>query len=322
MSLSVKEVEGIGPAAVKKLKDADIITVADLATQSIETLTENVGISKDLANKYLQNAHILLREKGLIAAEFIDGNEDLEKRQGLFKIPTGSSKLNEFLYGGIESGAITELFGAYGSGKSQLCHQLAVNVQVNPDSGNRGNCIFIDTESTFRPERIEDICAAKNMDSKEILGNIHKAKVYNSGHLEHIIENLGTFIEKYNAKLVVIDSIIALHRADYTGRGTLADRQQKINAILHRLLRLAEIYKVAVVMTNQITTSPDTFFGDPNKPTGGNIIGHASTYRLYIKKAGKIRKARMIDSPYHEEGECPFQIYKSGIGDVQSSDME
>ena len=315
--LNIKDVKGIGPAAIKKLKDADILTVQDLATQSVDSLSGATGFSKDLADQHIQNAHELLRENDIISHEFITGNEDMKKRKELEKIRTGSSKLDEFLKGGIETGAITELFGAFGSGKSQLCHQMSVNAQVQL----KGNVIFVDTESTFRPERIEEMAIGQGLDPVEILEGIKKCKVYNSGGLEYIIKNMGRFVEEYNAKLVVVDSIIALHRADYSGRGTLADRQQRINTILHRLLRISEIYKIAVIMTNQITTSPDTFFGDPNKPTGGNIIGHAATYRLYIVKAGKIRKAKMIDSPYHEVGECPFKITKEGITDVDSKDM-
>lgn len=315
--MNVKEVEGIGPAAVKKLKEANINTAEELAVHSVSSLQEATGVSKDLANKQIQNALKLLRENNTIGAEFITGSEDLVKRNAIKRIRTGSQKLDEFLYGGVETGAITELFGAFGSGKSQLCMQLAVNAQKILE----GNVIFIDTESTFRPERVVDMSQAQNLDPAVVLDNIKKCKVYNSGHLEQIIENMGFFVKEYNAKLVIVDSIIALHRGEYQGRGQLADRQQKILAILNRLLRIAEINNIAVVMTNQITTSPDTFFGDPNKPTGGNIIGHASTYRLYIKKAGKIRKARMIDSPYHEEGECPFKIVKAGITDVTSADM-
>ena len=315
--MNVKEVEGIGPAAVKKLKEANINTAEELAVHSVSSLQEATGVSKDLANKQIQNALKLLRENNTIGAEFITGSEDLVKRNAIKRIRTGSVKLDEFLYGGVETGAITELFGAFGSGKSQLCMQLAVNAQKILE----GNVIFIDTESTFRPERVVDMSQAQNLDPAVVLDNIKKCKVYNSGHLEQIIENMGFFVKEYNAKLVIVDSIIALHRGEYQGRGQLADRQQKILAILNRLLRIAEINNVAVVMTNQITTSPDTFFGDPNKPTGGNIIGHASTYRLYIKKAGKIRKARMIDSPYHEEGECPFKIVKAGITDVTAADM-
>lgn len=316
--MNIKDVEGIGPAAVKKLESADILTVQDLATQSIESLAESAGISKDLANKYIQNAHKLLRENDLIGTEFIDGNESLKKREAVLRVKTGSDKLDAFLYGGIETQAITEFYGEFGSGKSQLCHALAVQCSKTLEAGGLGGnstCIYIDTEGTFRPERIKQMALAQGLDPEYVLRNIKVCKVYNSGHLEYIVDNLGKYIDDFHAKMVVVDSIIALHRADYTGRGTLADRQQRINAILHRLLRVAEIYEIAVILTNQVTTSPDTFFGDPTKATGGNIIGHAATYRIYLRKSGKNRLVKMIDSPYHDNLDVKIQITAKGIED-------
>ena len=317
--LQLKDVEGIGPAAVKKLKDSKIETVQDLATQSIESLTESVGLSKDLANKYIQNAHKLLRENDQIGPEFVDGNEALVKREAIERVKTGSAKLDEFLYGGFETQAITELYGEFGSGKSQLCHALAVQCSKQLKDGGLGantRCIYIDTEGTFRPERIKQMAMQQELDPQYVLRNIKICKVYNSGHLETIMENLSTYVKEFNARMIVVDSIIALHRADYTGRGTLADRQQKIQAIMHRLLRLAEIYGLVIVITNQVTTSPDTFFGDPTKPTGGNIIGHNSTYRIYLRKSGKNRLIKMIDSPYHDSLDIKIQITPKGIEDA------
>lgn len=316
--MQLKEVEGIGPAAVKKLKDAGIETVKDLATQSLESLTGSVGIRKDLANKYLQKAHVLLRENEEIGAEFIDGNESLKNREAVVRIKTGSQKLDDFLYGGIETQAVTEFYGEFGSGKSQLCHALAMRCGLKKDDGGlEGSCIYIDTEGTFRPERIKQMATANELDPTAVLANIKICKVYNSGNLEYIIDNLGRYVDEFNAKMVVVDSVIALHRADYLGRGTLADRQQRIQAILHRMLRVAEIYKIAVIMTNQVITAPDTFFGDPTKATGGNIIGHAATYRIYLRKSGKNRVVKMIDSPYHDNLDVKIQITSKGIEDAE-----
>jgi DNA repair protein RadA len=141
-------------------------------------------------------------------------------------------------------------------------------------------------------------------------------KVYNSAHLELIVKNLGKYIDDYKAKLVVVDSIISLHRAEFSGRGTLADRQQRLNSIMHKLLRISEIYNVAIIVTNQVQSAPDTFFGDPTKPTGGNVIGHASTYRVYLRKSGENRIAKMIDSPYHPYSEVRFTINEKGTDNL------
>ena len=312
--LQLKDVEGIGPAAVKKLKDAGITTVENLATQNIESLTTDVGISKDLAIKYIQNAHKLMRSDGSLGPEFIDGNQALRKRESIQKITTGSSKLDGFLYGGIETGAITELYGEFGSGKSQICHVMAINVQKLPI---QGNCIYVDAEGTFRPERIKQICEEQGLNESDVLANVKLCRVYNSGHLEEVIKTLPKYIEEWNVKLIVVDSVIALHRADYLGRGTLADRQQKIQEIMHKLLRMAEIYNLAVIITNQVITAPDTFFGDPTKPTGGNIIGHSATYRIYLRKSGVNRLVKMIDSPYHDSVDVKIRITANGIEDAE-----
>jgi DNA repair protein RadA len=131
---------------------------------------------------------------------------------------------------------------------------------------------------------------------------------------------MGKFIEQFNAKLIIIDSIISLHRAEFAGRGTLADRQQRLNQLLHRLVRIAEIYGVAIVITNQVQSTPDTFFGDPTKPAGGNVVGHASTYRIYLRKAGNDRIAKMIDSPYHPYSDVRFTVNEKGIDDTEEKE--
>ena len=305
--LNIKDIEGIGSQTIAKLKKADITSVMDLASQGMEELSITVGCTKDSAAKYIENAQQLLIEHGVISKEFKDGNEALAEREALPRISTGLPGFDEFLKGGIEAGGITEFFGEYGSGKSQICHVMSVQ--------NPGNTIFIDTEGTFRPERIKEMCEAREIDVNSTLERIKICKIRNSKHMIQIIENLANIVEEHNGKLVIIDSIIALLRSDFTGRGNLADRQQKLNQMLHRMLRVAEIYKIPVIMTNQITTSPDTFFGDPNKATGGNIIGHASTYRIYLKKTGKNRIAEMIDSPYHERLGFGFSVNKAGLAD-------
>ena len=179
--------------------------------------------------------------------------------------------------------------------------------------------IYIDTEGTFRPERIQQIAESRGFVSSEVLKNITVCKVYNSSYLELIIKDLGKYINEFNAKLVIVDSIISLHRAEFAGRGTLADRQQRLNSILHKLIRLSEIFNIAIVITNQVQTSPDTFFGDPTKAAGGNVIGHTSTYRIYLRKSGENRIAKMIDSPYHPYSNIRFTINQKGIEDLEDS---
>jgi len=185
--------------------------------------------------------------------------------------------------------------------------------------GLNSGVIYIDTEGTFRPERLEQISSNRNIDPVQALQNVAVCKVYNSAHLELIVKNLGKYIDDYKAKLVIVDSIISLHRAEFSGRGTLADRQQRLNSIMHKLLRISEIYNIAIIVTNQVQSAPDTFFGDPTKPTGGNVIGHASTYRVYLRKSGENRIAKMIDSPYHPYSEVRFTVNEKGADNLDES---
>jgi DNA repair protein RadA len=246
----------------------------------------------------------------------------LERRKNLLKCTTGSSNLDSFLKGGIETQAMTEIAGEFGSGKSQICYTLCVtaNMPTNKE-GLGGNVIFIDTENTFRPERINQIAENRGItDPEQILRNIYVCKIFNSGHLELIIQNLGKSIQEYKARLVIVDSIISLHRAEFTGRGTLADRQQRLNIMLHKLIRLAEIYNIAIVVTNQVQSQPDNFLGgsgDALRATGGNIMGHASTYRILLRKAGRDRIAIMLDSPWHAYDQTRFTISERGVQDVE-----
>ena len=229
-----------------------------------------------------------LIDSGLLAKDFSTAEEILERRKNLLRCTTGSSNLDSFLKGGI---AMSEIAGEFGSGKSQLCYTVCVTANMPRDKeGLGGNVIFIDTENTFRPEIIHQIAENRGInDLEQILRKIYVCKIFNSGHLELIIQNLGKSIQEYKVKLVIVDSIISLHRAEFTGRGTLAEREQRLNIMLHKLLRLAEVYNIAVVVTNQVQSQPDNFLGgngDSLRATGGNIMGHASTYRILLRKAG------------------------------------
>ncbi len=199
---------------------------------------------------------------------------------------------------------------------SQVCHTLSVTVQLPKDKGGLdAGAVYIDTEGTFRPERIAEIAESRGLDSAKVLDNIIVAKAYNSAHQELIVKELGRQFEKSKCKLVVVDSAVAHYRAEFLGRGTLAERQQRLNRFMHTILRIAEIYSVAVVVTNQVQASPDFFFGDPTRATGGHVVAHTSTYRIYLRKAAKSRIARMVDSPYHPEREAVFIINNKGIDD-------
>lgn len=317
----------IKPHLITKLKNAGTESIFDLAVSISHHLVEDWGgilTSTDgqIALELVMKAKKALIDAGLLAKDFSTAEEILERRKNLIKCTTGSAKLDSFLKAGIETQAITEIAGEFGSGKSQICYTLCVTANMPLDkNGLGGNVIFIDTENTFRAERILQI--AENRGIKEpdnILRKTYVCKIFNSGHLELIIQNLGRSIQEYHAKLVIVDSIISLHRGEFTGRETSVDRQQRLNIMLHKLIRLAEVYNIAVVVTNQVQSQPDNFFGgtgDALRATGGNIMGHASTYRILLRKGGRDRIGIMIDSPCHAYDRTRFTIDEGGVQDVQ-----
>ena len=318
IDLEIQDIEGIGPTTARKLKEAGIVSVMDLAVASAEELAVDLNSSKESAASFIMAAQKLLRESNILEKEFVTADSALEKRKAMLRCSTGSRALNELLLGGIETQAVTEFYGEFGSGKSQICHTLcAIATQPVEAGGLDGGVIYIDTEGTFRPERLNQIARARALEPSHVLKNVAICKIYNSSHLELIVKDIGKYINDFKAKLVIIDSIISLHRAEFPGRGTLADRQQRLNSILHKLIRLSEIFNIAIVITNQVQSSPDTFFGDPTKAAGGNVLGHASTYRIYLKKSGENRVARMIDSPYHPYSDARFTLNEKGADDLE-----
>jgi DNA repair protein RadA len=317
----------IKPYMITKLKMAGIESVFDLAISIPHQLIDVgggmlTGTDEHAALELVTKAKSALVGSGLLFKEFCTAEEILQRRRNLVRCTTGSSKLDSFLKGGIETQAITEIAGEFGSGKSQICYTLCVTGNMPIDKkGLGGNVIFIDTENTFRSERIFQIAEHRGISlPDEILRRIYVCKIYNTSHLEVIIQDLGKSIEEYKARLVIVDSIIALHRAEFTGRGTLADRQQRLNIMLHKLNRLAEVHNIAVVVTNQVQSQPDDFsagHGDGLRATGGNVMGHASTYRILLRKAGPTRIAIMIDSPCHAYDQTKFAITEAGVHDVR-----
>src|ERR671918_1466194 len=318
IDLEIQDIEGIGPTTAKKLKDAGIVSVMDLAVASSDELAVDLNSSKDSAASFIMAAQKLLRESNILEKEFVTADAALEKRKSMLRCSTGSTALDDLLLGGVETQAVTEFYGEFGSGKSQICHTLCATARQPIEQGGlNGSIIYIDTEGTFRPERVEQIARTRGLDPSQILKSVAVCKIYNSSHLELIIKDLGKYINDFKAKMVIIDSIISLHRAEFAGRGTLADRQQRLNNMLHRLVRLTEIYNIAIVITNQVQSSPDTFFGDPTKAAGGNVLGHASTYRIYLRKSGENRIAKMMDSPYHPYSDTRFTVTEKGADDIE-----
>lgn len=317
----VAEPRKISPAYRKKLQSIGITEPMGLAVANPEDLMNYLGLARDVASSMIESAQRLLADKKIIDKGILTAKEIEARRARVKFITTGAKALDEILKGGIETSAVTEVYAEFGAGKSQMCFSVAVNAQLPADKGGLGQgagCIWIDTERTFRPERIKEIAAFKGMDPEAVIDKMVVAQIQNAAHLEMFIKELVRLIRQYNAKVVVVDSIIALHRAEFAGRGTLYDKQHKIHVIMNQLVKLADFFNIAILITNQVSASPDNVYGsDPMKPTGGNIVAHMSTYRLSMRKGGGgTRIVRIVDSPYHPYTDCRVMIGKVGVMDV------
>lgn len=307
--IDVMDLPGVGAATAEKLAAAGFDDLLSIAVASIGTLTDAAGVSEAVARKIIQAA------RDNLDMGFQSGSDMLNKRNNVVKIKSGSSNIDAMLEGGFETGAITECFGQYGSGKTQIGHALAVSCQVDDPSAV---AVFIDTENTFRPERIKQFAQGFDMDPDKALENIKVARAFNSDHQMILAEKVEDLVkEGNNVKLLIVDSLTAHFRAEFVGRGTLADRQQKLNKHMHTLALIADKYNICVYVTNQVMAKPDAFFGDPTEAIGGHIVGHNSTFRIYLRRGKKnTRVAKLVDSPNLPDTECIFNVTELRLEDA------
>ncbi len=310
--LELEDIPNVGKKTAEKLREVGYTDFMAIAVCSPSELAAIAEIGEGQAQKIIRSVRQML-DIGFQTADKI-----LEQKRAAARITTSSKALDKILGGGIETQAITEMYGPYASGKSQIGFQLAVNVQLPPEKGGLGkNCLFIDTEHTFAPERIAAIAKAQKLDPEKVLKNIYVARAYNSEHQVFLVEKAQEMIKEKNIGLIIIDSLMSHFRADFVGRGELAARQQKLNKHLHTLQRLADAHNLAVYVTNQVMARPDILFGDPTRPVGGHVLAHQSTYRVYLRKGSKgTRIARLTDASNLPEAEAIFKITPNGIRDV------
>jgi DNA repair protein RadA len=335
----LEELPGVGPATADKLRDNGYDSYQSIAVASPGELSNTADIGESNANDIIQAARGAADIGG-----FETGSDVLERREQIGKLEWLIPEIDDMLGGGVETQSITEVYGEFGAGKSQVTHQLAVNVQLPTEAGGlHGRCIFVDSEDTFRPERIDEMvhglpeeAIEAAMEDREIDGDpddeeamkalvqefldkIHVAKAFNSNHQILLAEKAQEIAAEYEdddypVRLVCIDSLTAHFRAEYVGRGELADRQQKLNKHLHDIDRVGNLYNAATVVTNQVQSNPDSFFGDPTKPIGGNILGHKSTFRMYLKKSKADKRiVKLVDAPNLPDGEAVMRVQGEGL---------
>ena len=312
----LEDLPGIGPATAQKLRELGFHTVESLAMATAREL-EPAGISEKKAFAIIEAA------RSSISVAFVRADELLKMRQSVLRLTTGSKPLDRMVDGGLETQTITEFYGEYGTGKSQICHQLCVNVQLPPERGGlSGAALYVDTENTFRTERIVQMARHLGLDPEQVAKNIIYAEAYTSDHQMFLLDNADEVIKANNVKLIIVDSLTAHFRSEYLGREMLASRQQKLNKHMHKLIRLARAFNAVAVVTNQVMAKPDVFFGDAVYPIGGHIVGHTSHTRIYLRRAahGPVRIARLVSSPYLPEGEEIFKVTENGIEDVSEEE--
>ena len=309
---TIDDLPGVGPATAEKLREAGFDDLLAIAVMSPNELAEQAELGEAVSAKIIQGAKKLANIGG-----FISGNALLERRREVQKLTSGTAALDELLGGGFETQAIVEVYGEFGSGKTQIGHQLCVNTMLPLEKGGfDGEVFYIDTEDTFRPERIAQMCEGVGLDPMMVLDRIHVARAYNSAHQMLLVDEIKKLSKNIDVKLIIVDSLTSHFRSEYIGRGMLAPRQQKLNRHMKELKQLSDVHNALILVTNQVMSKPDSLWGDPTRAIGGHIVGHASTFRLYLRKSkGGRRIARLVDSPNLPEGEAVFTVTAEGLSD-------
>ncbi|MCH2437322.1 MAG: DNA repair and recombination protein RadA [Candidatus Thalassarchaeum sp.] len=309
---TIDDLPGVGPATAEKLREAGFDDLLAIAVMSPNELAEQAELGEAVSAKIIQGAKKLANIGG-----FISGNALLERRREVQKLTSGTAALDELLGGGFETQAIVEVYGEFGSGKTQIGHQLCVNTMLPLEKGGfDGEVFYIDTEDTFRPERIAQMCEGVGLDPMMVLDRIHVARAYNSAHQMLLVDEIKKLSKNIDVKLIIVDSLTSHFRSEYLGRGMLARRQQLLNRHMKELKQLSDVHNALILVTNQVMSKPDSMWGDPTRAIGGHIVGHASTFRLYLRKSkGGRRIARLVDSPNLPEGEAVFTVTAEGLTD-------
>jgi len=306
----IASVKGVGSTTLEKLETNGLKTYMAIATSSPTEISTICGLSENKARGIIKAC----REK--VSLGFETARNYAKKRNKVKKIGTGCSNFDDVLGGGFESSTVTEVYGRTAAGKTQLSHLLVVRALLE-DKDNKA--IYIDSESTFRADRIKDFAEANGLDSDEVMDRIVIARSYNTDHQLLLVDELESILQKDNTfRILVVDSLTSHFRADFSGRGELAPRQQKLNKHLHQLLKLADLYNLVVVVTNQVQSDPGQFYGNPEKPIGGNILSHSVTSILYVRPAAKgTWSVKLVDSPNLPVADANYTITKDGFENVK-----
>ncbi|MBA7532792.1 Protein RecA [subsurface metagenome] len=315
----LSQIKGINARQIKLLQDNGISTAEALAMSPGSTVSDIDGLGDKTAKKLIWNARNALGMTDFIQAKDIDENVEF--------MTTGSSELNKILGGGFQTGKLTEVYGPFKSGKTALAHTISVTSQLSVKNGGLNTSVaYIDTENTFSKEKIKRIAKRFGLNPNETLSRIYHARIYSSDHQSQMIQKAETLCKTRGVRLIIIDSLMALLRAEYVGIGKLAPRQALLNNIIHTLSRIAETYNCAVLLTNQVAVKIMGMFST-NDAIGGNIVAHGCHFRVMFKTKGFSsnnslkRRAVIVDAPDLPPEECEFFITSAGIADTDNVEI-
>lgn len=313
LDYSVSQLKGLGAVTEKKLMTFGVTTLYDLCVRGSYEIQQLTGATKEKADEWVYKAKTMLEEKGYVRKTNMKVSELMKYQKSYDTLKVNVPDIDEMFGGGLKPESLYEIYGEFGSGKTQFCYSLTAEVIAKNEK-----VIWIDCEDTFKPKRLVEILLARNLASTEdeaieFLDNINYLYTPNTENLMGAVNNLTTLMLEDKPKLIIVDGAIGQFREEYLGRGTLAARQNQLAKLMTHLKNITFYFTCVVLFTNQVQTDPSVMFGDPIKPIGGNVVGHASTYRIYFKKSGKKRIARMVDSPEDPTQDIQFSLSAKGI---------
>ena len=316
LDLSVGQLEGVGAVTTKKLESFGITNIIDVCVRGGKEVAEITGVDKSKANNWVFNSQKILEEHGFIRKTDMDIMELMEYQEAQPRLASKCNEVDDLFSGGLVSEAVYEIYGEFGCGKTQLCLSLAAEALANDEP-----VVWIDCEDTFKPRRLKEIMLARELVTEENIDEKLKNVKYfytpNTEQLLGTVDSLSKLLLEIHPRIVILDGAIGQFREEYLGRGTLSERQNQIARLMTHIKNISFYFRCVVLFTNQVQSDPSVMFGDPVKPIGGNIVAHASTYRVYLKKSGKKRIARMVDSPEHEQKDASYTLTIKGIDNAE-----
>ena len=317
LDLGVSQLAGVGTVTAKKLNEFGVTSLLDICVRGSKELSTITGVAKIKTNTWVTEAQKILEDNKLVRNPDMNVLELMEHQEQLYTLGT-KTEVDTLLRGGVKPESLYEVYGEFGSGKTQFCLTLTAEAIVNGEK-----VVWIDCEDTFRPRRLAEIIIARGYaedveDTKQYLKNIMYYYTPNTEQMMGKVNSLSPVLNENKPRLVVLDGAIGQFREEYLGRGTLAERQNQLAHLMTHLKNISYYFNCTVLFTNQVQSDPSIMFGDPVKPIGGNVVGHAPTYRMYFKKSGKKHIARMVDSPEDPVADIQFDLTDKGISDVEA----